>query len=147
MDLPLFTGTSSVDIVSASLPSAVNLIHSSAGVDDPSQPYKNDARPNSWTPPLNTSWTWGKDRVHGYALPEILEDTILMSMIQRQPWRAFRSGTFYFSGTLSEISWCPGRMGPQHRDGKRHSWWRITTVGGSLQHFYCEFPSVIALMF
>ena len=35
-------------------------------VDDPEDPFNNNAQPNSWTPPLNTSWTWGKDKVYGY---------------------------------------------------------------------------------
>lgn len=34
-------------------------------IDDPKDPFNNNAQPNSWTPPLNTSWTWGKDRVYG----------------------------------------------------------------------------------
>lgn len=37
-------------------------------VNDPANPFNNDARPNSWTPPLNTSWTWGVDRVYGVNL-------------------------------------------------------------------------------
>ncbi|KAJ7683958.1 glycoside hydrolase superfamily, partial [Mycena rosella] len=39
-----------------------------AGVDDPSNPFNNNAKPNSWTPPLNTSWTWGVDRIYGVNL-------------------------------------------------------------------------------
>ena len=38
------------------------------GVSDPANPFNNNAQPNSWTPPLNTSWTWGKDRVFGVNL-------------------------------------------------------------------------------
>ena len=38
------------------------------GVSDPNNPFNNNARPNSWTPPLNTSWTWGTDHVYGYAI-------------------------------------------------------------------------------
>ncbi|KAJ7639059.1 glycoside hydrolase family 5 protein [Roridomyces roridus] len=37
-------------------------------VSDPANPFNNDARPNSWTPALNTSWTWGVDRVYGVNL-------------------------------------------------------------------------------
>lgn len=37
------------------------------GVSDPDDPFNNGAYPNSWTPPLNTSWTWGKDKLYGYA--------------------------------------------------------------------------------
>ncbi|EJF57265.1 glycoside hydrolase [Dichomitus squalens LYAD-421 SS1] len=34
-------------------------------VSDPANPFDNSARPNSWTPPLNESWTWGVDRING----------------------------------------------------------------------------------
>jgi hypothetical protein len=34
-------------------------------VQDPGNPFNNAARPQSWTPPLNQSWTWGKDLVYG----------------------------------------------------------------------------------
>lgn len=34
-------------------------------VSDPEDPFNNNAQPNSWTPPLNTSWTWGKNKVNG----------------------------------------------------------------------------------
>ncbi|CAK5275468.1 unnamed protein product [Mycena citricolor] len=37
-------------------------------VEDPANPFNNNARPNSWTPPLNTSWTWGVDRIYGVNL-------------------------------------------------------------------------------
>lgn len=38
----------------------------SSGVADPNDPFNNNAQANSWTPPLNTSWTWGKDKIYGY---------------------------------------------------------------------------------
>jgi glucan 1,3-beta-glucosidase len=34
-------------------------------VKDPSNPLNNDARAQSWSPPLNQSWQWGKDQVFG----------------------------------------------------------------------------------
>lgn len=37
------------------------------GVSDPNDPFNNGAYPNSWTPALNTSWTWGQDKLYGYA--------------------------------------------------------------------------------
>lgn len=43
-----------------------------AGIDDPKDPFNTNAYPNSWTPPLNTSWTWGKDRVYGVNLGGML---------------------------------------------------------------------------
>ncbi|KAF9783831.1 glycoside hydrolase family 5 protein [Thelephora terrestris] len=32
---------------------------------DPADPFNDNAQPNSWTPPLNTSWTWGVDQLYG----------------------------------------------------------------------------------
>ncbi len=32
---------------------------------DKSDPYNDGAKPNSWTPALNETWTWGKDRAYG----------------------------------------------------------------------------------
>ncbi|KAJ4471412.1 glycoside hydrolase family 5 protein [Lentinula aciculospora] len=37
-------------------------------VYDPNDPFNNNARPNSWTPPLNTSWDWTTDRIYGVNL-------------------------------------------------------------------------------
>ncbi|KAJ7904777.1 glycoside hydrolase family 5 protein [Mycena olivaceomarginata] len=37
-------------------------------VNDPGNPFNNNAQPNSWTPPLNTSWRWGVDRIYGVNL-------------------------------------------------------------------------------
>ncbi|KAJ7232221.1 glycoside hydrolase superfamily [Mycena haematopus] len=37
-------------------------------VADPEDPFNNNAQPNSWTPPLNTSWRWGVDRIYGVNL-------------------------------------------------------------------------------
>ncbi|KAK7061947.1 glycoside hydrolase family 5 protein [Favolaschia claudopus] len=37
-------------------------------VNDPQNPFNNNAQPNSFTPPLNTSWKWGVDRVYGVNL-------------------------------------------------------------------------------
>ncbi|KAF8991502.1 glycoside hydrolase superfamily [Cyathus striatus] len=37
-------------------------------VSDPEDPFNNNAQPNSWTPPLNQSWTYGKDRIFGVNL-------------------------------------------------------------------------------
>lgn len=34
-------------------------------VDDPSDPFNNNAQAQSWTPPLNQSWDWSKDRIFG----------------------------------------------------------------------------------
>ena len=34
-------------------------------VSDPDNPWNNDARPNEWTPPLNTSWDYSRDRIFG----------------------------------------------------------------------------------
>ena len=59
----------------------------SAGVSNPEDPFDNSARPNSWTPPLNTSWTWGTDRVNGVNLGGlfVLEPFIAPALFQANP--------------------------------------------------------------
>lgn len=37
-------------------------------MNDPVNPFNNNAKVNSWTPPLNTSWQWGVDRIYGVNL-------------------------------------------------------------------------------
>ncbi|KAH6905128.1 exo-beta-1,3-glucanase [Coprinopsis sp. MPI-PUGE-AT-0042] len=37
-------------------------------VSNPEDPFNMDARPNTWTPPLNTTWRWGIDRAQGVNL-------------------------------------------------------------------------------
>ncbi|KAF9002759.1 glycoside hydrolase superfamily [Cyathus striatus] len=56
-------------------------------VEDPNDPYTSLAQPNSWTPPLNTSWTWGTDRVYGVNLGGwlVLEPFITPDIFQRYP--------------------------------------------------------------
>ncbi|PPQ71289.1 hypothetical protein CVT26_011939 [Gymnopilus dilepis] len=56
-------------------------------VQDPADPFNNNAQPNSWTPPLNTSWTWGVDRVYGVNLGGwlVLEPFIAPSLYQKYP--------------------------------------------------------------
>ncbi|KAF9450270.1 glycoside hydrolase family 5 protein [Macrolepiota fuliginosa MF-IS2] len=56
-------------------------------VQDTANPFNNDARPNSWTPPLNTSWNWGVDRVYGVNLGGlfVLEPFITPDIFQRYP--------------------------------------------------------------
>ncbi|EEB99050.1 hypothetical protein MPER_01333 [Moniliophthora perniciosa FA553] len=39
-------------------------------VSDHEDPYNNNARPNSWTPPLNQTWDFTKDRIYGPRLFE-----------------------------------------------------------------------------
>lgn len=53
-------------------------------VSDPSNPFNNTARPNSWTPPLSEKWTWGKDHVYGVNLGGlfVLEPFIVPAMYQ-----------------------------------------------------------------
>ena len=41
------------------------LMFSIAGVWDPAHPFNDNAQPNSWTPPLNTSWKWGTNQLYG----------------------------------------------------------------------------------
>ncbi|KAI0039236.1 glycoside hydrolase family 5 protein [Auriscalpium vulgare] len=56
-------------------------------VDDPESPFRDDAQPNSWTPPLNTSWNWGTDRVYGVNLGGlfVLEPFIAPALFQKYP--------------------------------------------------------------
>ncbi|KAK2459491.1 hypothetical protein APHAL10511_008475 [Amanita phalloides] len=54
---------------------------------DPQNPFNDNARPNSWTPPLNTTWTWGVDRIFGVNIGGwlILEPFITPDIFQRYP--------------------------------------------------------------
>ncbi|KAJ7590552.1 glycoside hydrolase family 5 protein [Mycena floridula] len=54
---------------------------------DPAHPFTNDARPNSWTPPLNQSWTFGKDKINGVNLGGwfVLEPFITPAIFQKYP--------------------------------------------------------------
>ena len=66
----LLTGIRLADFVRSSFPSFSSILTPTPhpGVSDPANPFSNNAQPNSWTPPLNTSSTWGKDRVFGVNL-------------------------------------------------------------------------------
>ncbi|QRW00897.1 Cellulase (glycosyl hydrolase family 5 protein) [Ceratobasidium sp. AG-Ba] len=37
-------------------------------VQDPKDPFNNNAQAQSWSPPLNTSWRWGVDKIRGVNL-------------------------------------------------------------------------------
>ena len=82
------TRTLSADSASrlSTCPESAN-VSSSLGVDDPANPFNNNAQANSWTPPLNTSWTWGKDRVYGVNLGGwlVMEPFIRPDIYQRYP--------------------------------------------------------------
>lgn len=54
---------------------------------DPNDPFNNDAQPNSWTPPINQTWTWGKDRIYGVNLGGwfVLEPFISPALFQKYP--------------------------------------------------------------
>lgn len=56
-------------------------------MQDPGNPFNDNARPNSWTPPLNTTWRWGIDRVYGVNLGGlfVLEPFITPAIFQRYP--------------------------------------------------------------
>ena len=55
---------------------------------DPANPF-NGGQANSWTPPINQSWTWGKDRIFGYVQRPflVLVTAWLIPLSQRQSWR------------------------------------------------------------
>lgn len=79
----------------------------SIGVQDPENPFNNDARPNSWTPPLNTSWRWGIDRIYGVNLGGlfVLEPFITPELFQRYP------------GTVDEFSISQAMAADQAKGG------------------------------
>ncbi|KAI0919436.1 hypothetical protein AcV7_006173 [Taiwanofungus camphoratus] len=56
-------------------------------VYDPKNPFDTSARANSWTPPLNTSWDWGADRIFGVNLGGlfVLEPFISPALFQAHP--------------------------------------------------------------
>ncbi|OSD01275.1 glycoside hydrolase family 5 protein [Trametes coccinea BRFM310] len=56
-------------------------------VSNPENPFDNSARPNSWTPPLNQSWRWGQDRIHGVNLGGLFvpEPFIVPSLFETNP--------------------------------------------------------------
>ncbi|KAI8975905.1 glycoside hydrolase [Trametes punicea] len=56
-------------------------------VYNPENPFDNSARPNSWTPPLNQSWQWGKDRINGVNLGGLFvpEPFIVPSLFEANP--------------------------------------------------------------
>lgn len=56
-------------------------------VDDPSDPFNDFARPNSWTPAINGEWRWGKNRVFGVNLGGwlVLAPVITPDIFQRYP--------------------------------------------------------------
>ncbi|KAJ6536155.1 glycoside hydrolase [Mycena capillaripes] len=54
---------------------------------DPENPFATGAKPNSWTPALNETWTWGVDRVNGVNLGGwfVLEPFIAPALFQLYP--------------------------------------------------------------
>ncbi|KAG6811733.1 hypothetical protein H0H92_006085 [Tricholoma furcatifolium] len=56
-------------------------------VSDPNDPFNNNAQPNSWTPPLNQTWTWGQDHIYGVNLGGlfVLEPFITPALYQKYP--------------------------------------------------------------
>lgn len=54
---------------------------------DEADPFRNDARPNSWTPPLNQSWNWEKDIIKGVNVGGWLntEPFIVPGLYERYP--------------------------------------------------------------
>jgi hypothetical protein len=56
-------------------------------VDDPNDPFNNDAQPNSWTPPLNQSWDFDTNRINGVNLGGwfVLEPFISPTLFQKYP--------------------------------------------------------------
>lgn len=83
------------------------LLKISSGVSDPNDPFNDDAYPNSWTPPLNASWTWGQNKLYGYVRLSCARcDTLTGNrrIIQSQPWRLVCPRTFHHSDAVPKIS-------------------------------------------
>ena len=58
-----------------------------AGYYDPNDPFNNNARPNSWTPPLSQSWDYSKNKINGVNLGGwlVLEPFITPQLYQKYP--------------------------------------------------------------
>ncbi|KAL0578127.1 hypothetical protein V5O48_003870 [Marasmius crinis-equi] len=56
-------------------------------VQDPKEPFNNNARANSWTPPLNESWDFTKHRIYGVNLGGlfVIEPFISPALFQKYP--------------------------------------------------------------
>ncbi|KAF7367193.1 Glycoside hydrolase family 5 protein [Mycena sanguinolenta] len=56
-------------------------------VEDPQDPFNSGAKPNSWTPALNETWTWGVNRINGVNLGGwfVLEPFIVPALFQQYP--------------------------------------------------------------
>ncbi|KAH6901687.1 exo-beta-1,3-glucanase [Coprinopsis sp. MPI-PUGE-AT-0042] len=56
-------------------------------VHNPADPFNLDATPNTWTPPLNTTWSWTENRISGVNLGGwfVLEPFITPGIFQRYP--------------------------------------------------------------
>ncbi|KAF8589506.1 glycoside hydrolase family 5 protein [Ramaria rubella] len=74
-------------------------------VADPSDPFNNAARPQSWVPALNESWTFGTDLIHGYALiGSYLPISFIEPFIVPSLFEKYQNGTIHAvdEWTLSE---------------------------------------------
>ncbi|KAJ2920119.1 hypothetical protein MD484_g262, partial [Candolleomyces efflorescens] len=56
-------------------------------VHDPEDPYNDSARPNWWTPPLNTTWDFATNRIHGVNLAGlfVLDPFVTPALFQKYP--------------------------------------------------------------
>ncbi|GJJ08422.1 hypothetical protein Clacol_002638 [Clathrus columnatus] len=62
-------------------------------VEDPSNPYNNDARAQEWVPPLNQTWTFGVDQIRGVNLGEPFIVPALFEKYQSGPTPAIDEWT------------------------------------------------------
>lgn len=138
-------------LVLSSTSRRLNAYHDSfyfAGVDDPADPFSSNAQANSWTPPLNSTWTWGTDLVYGVnlgglfvievrtiLLPFYLPLQYLNTFHLLIPlWLCLEYAAFHYSLILPKISRRGRRVDSQRAHGERHLGWRRITesIGGSL---------------
>ncbi|KAJ7624666.1 glycoside hydrolase family 5 protein [Roridomyces roridus] len=56
-------------------------------VENLDDPFNDDAAPNDWTPPLNTTWDWGVNKIYGVNLGGwfVLEPFITPALFQKYP--------------------------------------------------------------
>ncbi|KAI0333252.1 glycoside hydrolase [Cubamyces sp. BRFM 1775] len=56
-------------------------------VNNPEDPFDNSAQCNAWTPPLNTTWQWGADKIHGVNIGGlfVLEPFIVPALYEANP--------------------------------------------------------------
>jgi glucan 1,3-beta-glucosidase len=70
-------------------------------VSDPNNPFNNSARPNSWTPPLDTPWTFGKDKIYGVNLGGLFVlEPFITPALRGKHWKPVAAECLYSARAL-----------------------------------------------